>query len=368
MSGGRAVRESGSEQTEMKEPMDARVVVVSKRWEHHTKSGGFDRLGSMLSGRVVSRRPLGRWRRVERKLFYRGWRSPEHLLDYGYEDGLVEREAVAEAKRRGSGLIHYLYGDEQMHAALESSVGSGVLVAGTFHLPYFRSRERFERWEKRMRAGLAAGTAVSSELARDLNEFFGDERIRYIPHGVDTEVFRPGVGRESGGRLELAVVGGHMREFRLIHRIVDMCRWRGLPVDFVYVGPEYCHRYFTGCEGVRLLANVPEEGLVKVYQEADALLLPVEAATANNSLIEGMACGLPVMSTRCAGIDDYLDDEAGWLLENGDFEAWMRLIGQLCEDRRVLAEKAQKAREKALTFSWEVVARAYREWYGDVLG
>jgi glycosyltransferase involved in cell wall biosynthesis len=46
----------------------------------------------------------------------------------------------------------------------------------------------------------------------------------------------------------------------------------------------------------------------------------------------------------------------------------MRLIGQLCEDRRVLAEKAQKAREKALTFSWEVVARAYREWYGDVLG
>jgi len=67
---------------------------------------------------------------------------------------------------------------------------------------------------------------------------------------------------------------------------------------------------------VRLEGNMPFERVVQHMQEADVLLLPsVEEGIANVAL-EAMALGLPVISTRCGGMDEAIrHGENGYLVD-----------------------------------------------------
>src|SRR3546814_21018699 len=46
---------------------------------------------------------------------------------------------------------------------------------------------------------------------------------------------------------------------------------------------------------------------------AFALALPLRYACLSNARLEALSLGLPVISTRCGGIDEYLRDGAGWV-------------------------------------------------------
>jgi glycosyltransferase involved in cell wall biosynthesis len=69
-------------------------------------------------------------------------------------------------------------------------------------------------------------------------------------------------------------------------------------------------------EAVTLTDNIPFERVVQHMQEADVLLLPsVEEGIANVAL-EAMAIGLPVICTRCGGMDEAIKNgENGYLVD-----------------------------------------------------
>ena len=77
-----------------------------------------------------------------------------------------------------------------------------------------------------------------------------------------------------------------MRDWQTLHRVIDICNGRGLEVKFDVVTGEENFAYFAGCQNVRLRASIDEQELIRLYQRADALLLPVVDATANNALLE----------------------------------------------------------------------------------
>ena len=150
----------------------------------------------------------------------------------------------------------------------------------------------------------------------------------FIPHGIDTDQFRPSEDTNTQDqRLRLLIVGEHMRDWATMHAMADFCAARRLPVEFDAVIPGYARAHFTGCANVRLHTGVPEGTLIALYQRADALLLPVTGATANNSLLEALACGTPAITTNVGGMTDYVDDASGWLFPPGE----TALVGELIE-------------------------------------
>ena len=56
-------------------------------------------------------------------------------------------------------------------------------------------------------------------------------------------------------------------------------------------------------------------------------------------IIEAMAAGLPVVSTRHAGIPDVvIENETGFLVDEGDINTMAKAIIKLAENRKLLSE------------------------------
>jgi hypothetical protein len=81
-----------------------------------------------------------------------------------------------------------------------------------------------------------------------------------------------------------------MRDWVVIHRTIDEINRRGLDVEFHVVTAEHFFPYLTGCDNLVLHSRVSEAELVGLYRSADVLFLPVTNATANNSILEALAC------------------------------------------------------------------------------
>lgn len=93
--------------------------------------------------------------------------------------------------------------------------------------------------------------------------------------------------------LGLAIAGDGPEEGAL----KDDCRKRGLDSRVTFLG------------------SLAHADVLDLMGRAHALVLPSRYEGLSNVALEALASGLPVLSTRCGGIDTYLDCETGWICE-----------------------------------------------------
>jgi glycosyltransferase involved in cell wall biosynthesis len=65
----------------------------------------------------------------------------------------------------------------------------------------------------------------------------------------------------------------------------------------------------------------------------------------SNAALEALEAGLPVLLTRCGGIDTYIDDDTGWLCEPNDLaELTAALLRMLATPGEKIAAMGRQAR------------------------
>ncbi len=347
-----------------------RTLFLTKRWQHHSPAGGYDQLAAAFPGATVVRRvPVSsRAAKIGDLMWHKWSRAWENLVDYQYGDYLAENRVLWEAARGGVDVVHALYGDEQLDLLLRRRRRLRARLVATFHLPTENVTQRWAHRQAHLLGGLDAAVVVSRTQLADYRRWLGEGRVVFIPHGVHTERFRPAAPAAPGERLRLLIVGEHMRDWDAMHRAADRCAAANLPVEIDAVLPRSCAQFFTGCDNVRVHHGVPEDALIELYQRADALFLPVTGATANNAVLESLACGTPVITTAIGGMPDYVDEASGWLFPPGERAALVDLIETLCRDRAAALAKRAGARAKALTFRWEEVVAQTRAVHEAVAG
>lgn len=148
----------------------------------------------------------------------------------------------------------------------------------------------------------------------------------------------------------LVVVGGHPGEWEGEHP-VEAARRLGL--DDVF---------FAGWQR--------QEDLPPFLNAADVVILPSAREQFGQTLVEGMACGLPGIATNALGPSRILEDgETGWLFEPDDREG---LIGALVEAVNDPAERRRRGRlahEVAVQrLSWSTVATRLDRLLSEVVG
>ena len=346
---------------------ELRVVCVAKRWQHHTASGGYDQLARVVGAEVVQRhlrRDIPH--RIKCKLWEQYAYPKPYLLDYRYEDWLAERAVLRSSQHSSPDIVHVLYGDEQLDLLLRRRRKLSCPLIATFHLPTYQVRQRFEETQKHLVSGIDLAVVVGTDQLPAFRNWLGSERVIYIPHGIDTDRFCPAEPMPRRDGVRLITVGHHMRDWKALDKIIYQCYVQKLAVQFDIVALEHGLSSSASLPNVHFHSQIPEEQLIQLYREADALLLPMSYATANNAALEALACGTPVISTMVGGIPGYVDDTCGWLFESGEVARIVDLIGGICNEQEIAWSRRGAARSKALVFSWKRVAEKMRTVYEAV--
>ena len=134
-----------------------------------------------------------------------------------------------------------------------------------------------------------------------------EARVSVIPNYVDTEIFVPNSSPTSFQK-RLCYVGRLDPEKNPIGLMEAV---KGMDVELVMVGNgSLSNQLWTEAARQRLpvqfLGNVPNHQLPEILNNADLFVLPSLYEGHPKTLIEAMACGLPVIGTDVPGIRDLI--------------------------------------------------------------
>lgn len=191
------------------------------------------------------------------------------------------------------------------------------------------------------------------------------EKLVTILHGIDSTFFHPSDDPPPTGKFRCLTVGHWLRDWAAIAGAVERLRDRN-EIEFHIVTSAK-----TGLEGwtnVHFHENVHDLELRSLNQQADVILLPFTDSTANNSLLEGMACGTPVISTNLESVRTYVGADAGILLEPGERGQLANAILALQADPGRRAAMGRAARARALELTWPQITREYETLYESLMG
>ena len=114
--------------------------------------------------------------------------------------------------------------------------------------------------------------------------------------------------------------------------------------------------------------NVPQRDLPGWYHQADLYISPSHVDGSSVSLMEALACGLPVLVSDIPGNREWVTEgENGWLFRDGDAEDLAAKILHACEERGSLAEMGRRSRAIAeARADWKKNAAALLQTYEEV--
>ena len=96
-----------------------------------------------------------------------------------------------------------------------------------------------------------------------------------------------------------------------------------------------------------------------VMAAADIFVLPSFYDSFGIVLIEAMACGVPVVATRCGGPEDLVDAEVGRLVAVGDAVGLAAAIEEVLEDYGSFDREALRRRAEEHYDYRQVAARTF---------
>jgi len=225
-------------------------------------------------------------------------------------------------------------------------------------------------------AAAARVHCVCSALERAASQHgLARSKASVVRPAVDTSFFRPPAGAHADGPLRVISVGrltwykGHEYALTGIRRLVD----DGVAVrlDVIGEGPDrerIVHSIAELClhDHVCLHGNVGSSQVRARLQDADVLLQSSVAEGIPNSVLEAMACGLPVVVTNCGGLSEVVTDGTeGFVVARRDPQQIADRLRTLAHDpelRRAMgrAARARIEAEFALSQQGDELAELYR--------
>lgn len=280
---------------------------------------------------------------------------------YKLNDLWAETAALPKVLTGGAQVLHYLDADHTalLLPQLKRFGKTGTRIVASYHQP---PEILAEIIPNHVVQHVDRIVVVSPEQADYFSRIVGPERVRLILHGIDTEFFRPSAAPRREGPIRCLTVGFWLRDFDAIGRVADRLADRR-DIEFHVVASQAAQ--LAGRPKVTVHSGISDDKLRQLYQDADILFLPLLKATANNALLEGIASGLPVVSTQLPSVQSYLDGAEAFLVPGNDPTGCIEAICALAEDPVTRARLARSSRSRAEALDWRRIAKQYEAAYTD---
>jgi len=202
-------------------------------------------------------------------------------------------------------------------------------------------------------------TVLTPEQFDYFAQYFPANKISLILHGVDTNFYHPDKGSRNG-KFKCLSVGHWLRDYDTVFKVAEMLQSQE-NIEFHIVSPGANPP--SRLKNIFIHTGISDDALLKMYQNAGLLFLPLLKSTANNAILEGIACGLPTVTTDLVSTRTYLPrDEARFVSQN-DPRLFAQAILTLYRDAELRARMSLSARRRALELSWRNISRQYEDLY-----
>ena len=344
-------------------PRDPLINLIPMRMAGHASASGYDRLADYFDAFVFH--PVSNWTFGKRAIArsFRFFINRSDSVWYHRNSFIAEFYAAFKWIQTSGQIFHFLYG-ENTHRYLGAlkSTGRKNYIVCTYHTPPDKFCQVVHNHKHLSR--LDAIIVVSTVQSGFFSELVGSQKVFYVPHGIDVNYFKPMAGpKKDSGVFRVLFVGTHLRDFETLVQSARFLKSRANELRFSIVTSPKFHHIFQGLENIELCSGISDEKLLNLYQDSDLFVLPLLDGTANNSLLEAMACGLPIVSTDLPGIRDYVNDVCAQLAAPRDPNALTERILYLKDNESVRKKMAHASRNRSQEFSWPKIAAKIREVY-----
>src|SRR5438094_7953576 len=239
------------------------------------------------------------------------------------------------------------------------------LVVTVHDLAVLRHPEAFNRWTRsyspravpRVLRAARQVIAVSEFTRRELIELLGvpEARIHVVPNAVEDEFTQDGPAEH--GEYVLAV--GTLEPRKNLDRLMEAAR--RAHTELRIVGARGWGGVEVAGNGVRWLGEVSDAELARLYRGAACLAYPSLYEGFGIPVLEAMACGVPVVTTRGTAMEEVADG-AAVLVDAHDPVEIADGIARGVADRNTLIARGL---ERARAFRWDGVAAATVDVYRE---
>ena len=214
----------------------------------------------------------------------------------------------------------------------------------------------------------AAGVVANSDGLKQMAMKTAPELdVKVICNGVDTKQFYPFQNKLNGDKLKL-ISTGRLIERKGYRYLIEALKGNNR-VELILVGEgnlteELKNLAAENKVAVNFTGRIDHEHLPHYLNGADLFVLPSLNEGMANSLLEAMACGLPVIVTDTGGAKELVQGN-GFVVARGSSEGLRNAIEKYINNDKLIVEQGEKSREIATKNSWSEIARHYRTLYND---
>lgn len=230
-------------------------------------------------------------------------------------------------------------------------------------------------WSKRwfLKSLLAHHIAYNNPemKSRFFNSIVLKSKITFIPHGVDLKYFKPLKGSDKN-TFNLCCIGNIVENKNQI-QIIEALRVLPNHVHLNFFGKEdenYRDKLNTHIEKYHLRDRVSFKGFIKneeipiVLSQQDLFILASKQEGLPVSILEALACGIPVLSSNSGGGSAFIlkDDKGGFIFNST--EDLIERIKSITEDEVLFQKLKKEAFENIQSrFSLKYEVNAYKNLY-----
>lgn len=238
-----------------------------------------------------------------------------------------------------------------IHAEVTIPAGYAACKIGRkFHIPVIITEHfsKYERFFSNPTYSKYGNYVLKNSTFSTVSNYMKQKMLKYIkecyiiPNLVDVEIFKNKTKRPVKGTFNLVSFCA-LREGKKIENIfgaINILINQGIKnIHLDIIGDGFLEKYYKeACSKLNLnkyvnfLGRKTKQEISKILEHENALVISSELETFAIPGIEALASGIPVISTKCLGPEEYIDEKCGVLCKVNDVEDLAKAIKKVIEN------------------------------------